>query len=71
MRNRNFGHLWMQALYSNQVLQNYEAGSRAGMKPIQFPMSQMKPLGAHWLIELHQHMLTCPDAIKMVSKLQV
>ena len=49
----------------------FEDGSSAGMKPIQFPMSQMKPLGAQWLIELHQHMLTCPDTIKTVSKLQV
>ena len=27
-------------------------------------MSQMKLLGAQWLIELHQHMLTCPETIK-------
>ena len=31
-----------QELYSNQVLQYYEDGSSAGMKPIQFPISQMK-----------------------------
>ena len=53
-----------QEWYSNQVLQNYEEGSSVGgMKPIQFPMSQMKPLGAQWLIELHQHMFTCPETI--------
>ena len=45
-----------QEWYSNQVLQNYEDGSRAGMKPIQFPISQMIPLEAQWLIVLHQHM---------------
>ena len=47
-----------QEWYSNQdlVLQNYEeeSSSCAGMKPIQFPMSQMKSLGAQWLIELYQ-----------------
>ena len=55
-----------QEWYSNQVLQNYEdePSGCAGMKPIQFPMSQMKPLGAQWLIELHQHMLTCPETIR-------
>lgn len=54
-----------QEWYSNQVLQNYEDGSSVGsMKPIQFPMSQMKPLGAQWLIELHQHMLTCTETIR-------
>ena len=53
-----------QEWYSNQVLQNYEEGSSVGgMKPIQFPMSQMKPLGAQWLVELHQHMFTCPETI--------
>ena len=54
----------------SSILQNYEDESSgyAGMKPIQFPMSQMKPLGAQWLIELHQHMLTCPETIKMASE---
>ena len=46
------------------MLQNYEDESRAGMKPIQFPMSQMKLVGAQWLTELHQRILTCPDTIK-------
>ena len=27
-------------------------------------MSQMKPLGAQWLIELHHHMLTCLETIR-------
>ena len=37
-----------QEWYSIQVLQNYEdePSGCAGVKPIQFPMSQMKPLGA-------------------------
>ena len=55
-----------QEWYANQVLQNYgdESDGCTSARPVQFPMSQMKPLGAQWLIELHQHMLTCPETIR-------
>ena len=54
---KDFMQRKFQKWYSNQGLDD---GSRAGMKPIHFPMSQMKPLGAQWLIELHQHNLCYP-----------
>ena len=51
-----------QDWHANKV--DYEDGPSAGIKPIQFPMSQMKPLGA----QSYRVTSACPDTIVMVLK---
>ena len=31
---------------------------------MKFPMSQMKPLGAQWLIQMYDHLFAHPEIIK-------
>ena len=52
-----------QEWYSSEVFRSYQASS-SQIEPVKFPMSQMKPLGAQWLMDLYDHLLAHPDIIK-------
>ena len=43
------------------VQQKVEAGV---LKPVAFPMSIMKPLGAKWLIEFYDYIIGKPEIVK-------
>ena len=52
-----------QEWYAEQIVQQKEDGS--GIKPIaDFPMRQMKPLGAKWMIEAYDYMLGHPEIVR-------
>ena len=52
-----------QEWYSSQVFRSYQA-SCSQIEPVKFPMSQMKPLGAQWFMDLYDYLLAHPDIIK-------
>jgi len=52
-----------QEWYAEQIVQQKEDGSN--IKPIAgFPMRQMKPLGAKWIMEAYDYILANPDIIR-------
>ena len=53
--------LWakFQDWYIAEILGSYtDAESASKLEPIKFPVSQMKPLGAQWLVQMYEHMIT-------------
>ena len=51
-----------QEWYASKVFSSYQ-GSGSQIEPVKFPMSQMKPLGAQWLMQMYDHLLAHPEII--------
>jgi len=59
---KDFLKAQFQEWYAAEVLKNYNP-SGTGIKPVKFPMSQMKPLDAQWIQKMYDHLLALPDII--------
>ena len=57
--------------YSEQVHQQLTNGDSEEIAPVDLKMSTMKPLGAHWLVSLHDYISENRSIVQMVLKLQV
>lgn len=60
---KDFLRAQFQDWYATEVFESYK-GSDSEIKPVKFPMSQMKPLGAKWIRAMYDHLLAHPDIIK-------
>lgn len=60
---KDFMRAQFQDWYAAEVFKSYE-DSGTEIKPVKFPMSQMKPLGAQWIRRMHDHLLANPDIIR-------
>ena len=57
--------LWtkLQEWYASEVFRRYQS-SDSQIEPAKFPMSQMKPLDAEWLMQMYDHLPAHSDIIK-------
>ena len=59
---KDFMHSRFEEWYAKEVFAKYQ-GSSLEIEPVKFPMAVMKPLSAHWLKEMYDHLLAHPDII--------
>ena len=64
---KDFLQTKFQEWYASKVYRSYQS-SDLQIEPVKFPMSQMKPLGAQWLMQMYDHLLAHPDILKMVLR---
>ena len=60
---KNLVKAQLQEWYAAEVLKIYDP-SVTEIRPVKFPMSQMKSLGAQWIQRMCDHLLAHPDIIR-------